>query len=96
MKKLISLALCMIMALSCFAGCQGGSGNEFILGAIGPLTGTASTYGQSVRNGMQIAVDEINAAGGINGVQVKMLFEDDEADGAKAKSAYEKLMDDGM
>ncbi len=96
MKKLLALTLCMIMALSCFAGCSGSSGNEFVFGGIGPLTGTASSYGQSVRNGMEIAVDEINAAGGINGVKIKMLFEDDEADGAKAKSAYEKLMDDGM
>lgn len=95
-KRLLSLALCIIMALSCFAGCQSSAGDEIIIGGIGPLTGTASSYGQSVRGGMQIAVDEINAAGGVNGVKLKMIFEDDEADGAKAKSAYEKLMDDGM
>lgn len=94
--KFAALALSVLMIAACFAGCGQDNSDKFILGGIGPLTGTASTYGQSVRNGAQIAIDEINAAGGVNGVKLALLFEDDEADGAKSVPAYEKLMDDGM
>ena len=53
---------------------------EFVIGGSGPLTGGAAIYGMAVKNGGQIAVDEINAAGGINGHKVKWVFEDDEHD----------------
>ncbi|MDO4266567.1 MAG: ABC transporter substrate-binding protein [Eubacteriales bacterium] len=69
---------------------------EFVLGGSGPLTGSAAIYGNAVKNGGQIAVDEINAAGGINGHQVKWIFEDDEADAEKAVNAYNTLKDGGM
>ncbi len=71
-------------------------GEEVVIGGIGPLTGSAASYGNSVKQGGQLAVDEINAAGGINGMQIKYLFEDDENDAEKALSAYSKLMDEGM
>ena len=60
------------------------------IGGIGPLTGPNASYGLSVKQGAQIAVDEINALGGI---QFALLFEDDQADGEKAVSAYNTLMD---
>ena len=63
------------------------------IGGIGPLTGAAAIYGQAVKNGMQIAVDEINALGG---VQIDFQFQDDENDGEKAVNAYNNLMDWGM
>ncbi len=94
--RILALALVAMMLVGTLAGCGDSTSGKFIFGGIGPLTGTASTYGQSVRNGAQIAVDEINAAGGINGVQIAFLFEDDEADGAKSVPAYETLMDKGM
>ena len=50
---------------------------EYVIGATGPLTGDASSYGNSVRNGAQLAVDEINAAGGLNGVNFKFDMKDD-------------------
>ena len=93
--RLLAIALAVIMLVS-MAGCGEDLTGKIVIGGIGPLTGTASTYGQSVRNGAQIAIDEINAAGGVNGVQLALVFEDDEADGTKAKSAYETLMDKGM
>lgn len=68
----------------------------FKIGGIGPLTGGASIYGIAVRNGAQIAVDEINAAGGINGVQIAYDFQDDEHDPEKAVNAYNTLKDWGM
>ncbi len=69
---------------------------EFIIGGTGPLTGGAALYGIAVNRGAQIAVDEINAAGGINGYQVKWLFEDDEHDAEKALNAYNTLKDQGI
>ena len=68
----------------------------FVIGGSGPLTGGAALYGIAVKNGGQIAVDEINAAGGINGYQVKWIFEDDEHDAEKALNAYNTLKDEGL
>ena len=63
-------------------------------GLTGPLTGSASAYGLAVRAGMEIAVEEINAKGGL---QIEFKAEDDEADGSdKAVSAYNALKDWGM
>lgn len=69
---------------------------KFVIGGIGPISGDAAVYGQSVKNGAELAVKEINAAGGINGTQLEFLFEDDEADGEKATNAYNTLKDQGM
>ena len=69
---------------------------EFVIGGSGPLTGGAAIYGMAVKNGGQIAVDEINAAGGINGHKVKWVFEDDEHDAEKALNAYNTLKDAGL
>lgn len=94
--RILSIVLAAMMLVGTLAGCGDSTSGKFVFGGIGPLTGTASTYGQSVRNGAQIAVDEINAAGGVNGVKIALLFEDDESDGAKSVPAYETLMDKGM
>ena len=89
----------MVLALGCLTGCGGSSssrGDVFKIGSIGPLTGGAASYGQAVKKGAQIAVDEINAAGGINGVRVEFKMEDDEHDAEKSVSAYNNLKDWGM
>ncbi len=69
---------------------------EFVIGGSGPLTGGAAIYGIAVQRGGQIAVDEINAEGGINGHQIKWVFEDDEHDAEKALNAYNTLKDQGL
>lgn len=74
----------------------GGSSEVWKIGGIGPTTGGASVYGIAVQNGIQIAVDEINAAGGINGVQIEYKFEDDEHNEEKGVNAYNALKDWGM
>ena len=74
----------------------GAEGEVFILGGIGPLTGSAAAYGESVKNGIELAVNEINEAGGINGYQVEYYFEDDENDAEKAVNAYNTLKDKGI
>ena len=69
---------------------------KFVIGGIGPVTGAAAAYGISVMNGAQLAVDEINAAGGINGYQVEFVSADDEHDAEKSVNAYNDLKDKGM
>lgn len=66
------------------------------IGGVGPTSGAYATYGISVKNGAQLAVDEINAAGGVNGFQFILDFQDSQGDPTSAKNAYGKQMDDGM
>lgn len=72
------------------------SDKVFKIGGIGPVTGAAAVYGLAVKNGAQIAVDEINADGGINGYQIEFNFQDDEHDAEKSVNAYNTLKDWGM
>lgn len=104
-KKWLAVAMVAAMTVSMAAGCgsksegekSSGSDSEVIkIGAIGPVTGAAAVYGQAVKNGAELAVEEINAAGGINGAQVEFKFEDDEHDAEKAVNAYNNLKDWGM
>lgn len=72
------------------------AGAAFKIGAIGPITGAAAVYGEAVRDGADLAVKEINAAGGINGYQIEYNFQDDENDVEKSINAYNTLKDWGM
>ncbi|MBQ9123658.1 MAG: ABC transporter substrate-binding protein [Lachnospiraceae bacterium] len=85
----------MVLAIGCLAGCgnSNAGGDVFKIGATGPLTGPAAAYGDAVNKGAQIAVEEINAAGGINGVKIEFRMEDDEHDAEKAVNAYNILKD---
>ena len=98
-----SLAACSAMVFS-LAACGGGKdsseGNAdattFKIGGIGPITGDTAIYGTAVQNGIQLAVDEINADGGINGYQIEYSFEDDQNNSEKSVNAYNTLKDWGM
>ena len=97
MKKLMraaSAVLAATMALSVTAFAE--EGGTFKIGGIGPLTGSTAIYGQAVMNAAQMAADEINAAGGINGYQIEFNPQDDESDAEKAVNAYNTLKDWGM
>lgn len=103
MKKALSLVLAASLALTSLAACGGGSDEEqasnsdtFKIGGIGPTTGDAAAYGTAVQNGAQLAVDEINEAGGINGKQIEFQFEDDQNNSEKSVNAYNTLKDWGM
>ena len=103
MKKFISVMLVAAMAVTALTGCGSNSGSsskkdadKYYFGGIGPTTGATAIYGTAVKNGAQIAVDEINAAGGINGKQIEYRFEDDQNDAEKAVNAYNTLKDWGM
>ena len=104
MKKTICLVLALVMALVFVTACgdnqssgtDGADGKQLIIGASGPLTGDNATYGTSVNQGAQIAIDEINEAGGVNGYTFVFMMEDDQADATAAVNAYATLMDAGM
>ncbi|MBE6561623.1 MAG: amino acid ABC transporter substrate-binding protein [Ruminococcaceae bacterium] len=100
LTKILALALCAVMALGTLAGC--GSVNyaenntEYVIGVSGPLTGSAAMYGVAVVNAAQIAVDEINAAGGLNGVMFKLVSTDDMNDATKISTNYSSMFEGGM
>ena len=106
MKKMKKLALLLAAALcvTSLSGCGGGStqnsytanNKEYVLGVSGPLTGGAAMYGQAVANAAQLAVEEINAAGGLNGIQFKFVATDDMHDATKVSTNYSSLLEGGM
>ena len=95
-KKAMSIAAAAAMATSVFAIPVQAEDETFKIGGIGPMTGAAAVYGNAVMNSIQIAVDEINEAGGINGFQVEFNPQDDEHDAEKSVNAYNTLKDWGM
>ncbi len=95
LTKIICLALACMMAVCCFASCNGGD-EEYVIGVSGPVTGVAAVYGEAVRNAAQMAVDEINEAGGLNGVKFKLVFIDDKHDANNISTNYASLMEQGM
>ncbi len=104
MKKIVVLMLAVVMIVMSFAACGNGKNassytadnKEFFIGATGPLTGDASAYGNSVKDGAELAIDEINAAGGLNGVKFKFDIKDDKATAADAAVGYDTLFEAGM
>ena len=97
MKKTIAFVMAIMMVMTLFAGCgvkaEPADANVIKIGMSGPLTGGAAVYGTAVKAGMEIAVEEINALGGL---QIEFNGQDDEADGEKGVSAYNNLKDWGM
>lgn len=78
------------------SGTTSGNGGKLVIGGIGPITGGNAQYGIAVRNGLQLAADEINAAGGVNGITLEIAFEDDVAEPEKGLNAYNALKDKDM
>lgn len=92
----VSVAGCGTSSSSSGSAGNTGKADKFYIGGIGPTTGDAAVYGTAVMNAAQIAADEINAAGGINGYEIEFRFEDDVADPEESVSAYNVLKDWGM
>lgn len=83
MKKFggaLSLAMAGLLVL----GCSGKSEDVIKVGSIGPLSGPVAVYGVECKNGIELAVEEINAAGGVNGKLLKVVAEDDEGNPEKS------------
>lgn len=103
MKKFTAMVMACLMVMSLLAGCgakeeaavtnDASASNAIKIGMCGPLTGGAAVYGTAVETAMEIAVEEINAKGGI---QFALNCQDDEHDTEKAANAYNALKDWGM
>ena len=95
MKKVFAIVMAAMMLMAMFAGCQDTSSGSNVIkvGTSGPLQGDYAVYGVAVKNGLELAFEEINALGGL---QFEVNGQDDEADTEKAVNAYNNLMDWGM
>ncbi len=102
MKKVLAFILTLAMVFSLVAcgnkptddpGKEEGLGaKEIVIGFVGPLTGPSAMLGEGVLKGLQMAEEEINAAGGIKGVPVKIVYRDDESDPTKSLTYTEELI----
>ncbi len=107
MRQIYWRVLAFVMALGMtigLAGCGGqqgndetdgsGNGEKLYIGMAVPLTGDSAMYGETVRDGVQFGVDEINAAGGIDGKQIELIIEDDKGNTSEAAMVAQKLAED--
>ena len=100
-KKIFAVLLALTLVVTCFAACGGKeekpNGEQVLkIGVTGPLTGDYAQYGLAVKYAAELAAAEINAAGGINGIKIEILAEDDVAAPEGAQNGYNALMDKGM
>lgn len=98
MKKtrIFAVIMAAAMMLSCLFAGSAFAADTLKIGATGPLTGDASSYGISVNQGALLAIEEINAAGGVNGYELEFNMIDDKAAAADATTGFGQLMDWGM
>jgi branched-chain amino acid transport system substrate-binding protein len=92
MKSSIVSAFIAAALAGSFLACDKGA-KEIKIGGVGPVTGEAATFGASTKNGMDMAIAEWNAKGGVSGKQVKMAFADDKGDPAEAATVWTKLIE---
>lgn len=111
-KKLIALVSAGTMTMTMLAGCGSTSdgstagstaettaaadSDSIVIGVTSPNTGNLATYGESVLNGINLAVEEINAAGGVLGKNISIISYDDKADSTEGANAFNRLAGDGV
>lgn len=91
MKKVIKTILIALFTLMFFIGCSKEDTSVIKIGGIFPLSGDVAVYGVEAKNGIELAISEINAKGGVNGKQVVLISEDDEGSPEKTVNAFKKL-----
>lgn len=98
--KFFAIMMALVLCAATLVGCGNkrytAENTEYVLGASGPLTGDAAVYGTAVKNAAQMAVDEINAAGGLNGIKFRFEMLDDAHDATKVPTNYAALFEGGM
>jgi branched-chain amino acid transport system substrate-binding protein len=94
MKKLVSILLLVMMVATLLAGCGGpaANANEISIGINYELSGAVATYGEGSVQGIELAIEQINAAGGINGKKIKPVKYDNKSESAEATTLATKLM----
>lgn len=111
MKRFISMAMAVFMALS-LVGCGGsdsgtgsssaasgaasGEGGSIKIGVLANTSDANANYGNAVKNGIMLYINEVNAAGGVNGKQIEVIAYDDKGDATEAVTAFSRLVDDGV
>ncbi|MGC8575557.1 MAG: ABC transporter substrate-binding protein [Caldisericum sp.] len=94
-KALVVLLLIVALVSTTFTGCKTAQGPSVIkIGGIGPVTGEASTFGVSTRNGYEMMIEEWNAKGGVLGKKVELVFADDKGDPTEGATAAQKLINE--
>ena len=98
MKRIFAFifAVIMLVGVICSCGKKENNNSTLKIGGIGPITGDTAVYGEAVKNGCKLAVEEINKNGGIGGLKVEFKFEDDMNDADKSVSVYDELKKWGM
>ncbi len=100
MSKIVALVMAMVLAVGCLSGCGAkdytSENTEIVIGMSGPLTGGAAVYGVAVNNAAEMAIEEINANGGLNGMKFKLIATDDQNDAAKISTNYSSMLEQGM
>ena len=96
MKALGGVVLSTMLLTACGGSNPAKNNSNFKIGLSGPLTGGAAVYGLGVKNGATLAVEEINAAGGLNGKKFEISVMDDALDNSRAATNYQTLFEDGM
>ncbi|HBG37615.1 MAG TPA: amino acid ABC transporter substrate-binding protein [Treponema sp.] len=91
MKKVIKTLLIALFTLIFFIGCSKEDTSVIKIGGIFPLSGDVAVYGVEAKNGIELAILEINAKGGVNGKQLVLVSEDDEGSPEKTVNAFKKL-----
>lgn len=109
--RVLALALAVVMCLGLAAGCSGSGAKTtptptpsaapaetgtIKVGILGCHTGEYAVYGLAVRNGAELYVNQLNAAGGINGKQVELIIYDNKADNTEAVTAFTRMVDEGI
>lgn len=107
-KRILALGMAAAMAFA-LASCgssssesgsgtadSGESADVINIGVMGPYTGDVAQYGLSVRNGVELYIEQVNEAGGINGKQINLIEEDEKGDATEAVNAYQKMVEQGI
>ncbi|MBQ8163557.1 MAG: ABC transporter substrate-binding protein [Clostridia bacterium] len=103
LTRIICLVVVAIMALGCLVSCNtpdeavnyAENNTTIKVGVSGPLTGGAAMYGIAVKNSAQLAIDEINAAGGVNGIMLELVAADDKHEPTQVSTTYTTLYEGG-
>jgi branched-chain amino acid transport system substrate-binding protein len=91
-KLLLIISIILISTVIITVGCTKKEAKEILIGGVGPITGEAATFGISTKEGIELAVEEWNASGGLLGKQIKLIFQDDKGDPTEAATVYNKLI----